>query len=499
MKRFLSIILILICCGNAVAQEFEKTLTLHFRNGSAEYDRNFMANHENEEDFFRQIEILQRIPGVDIISIETEGSASPEGNTSFNKRLAEMRRISFRNEIRRKLDFPEYMITSSSAGNDKEELRKLVLNDTEIFDKARVLQIMEQGGTDLVNKLKAIDGGITYRYMEENIFPELRTCRMKVTLDFSDHISPVELPEDEQIINDLEYYEDGLDFVEFIWPEDVPYLKVERFRGRKYVVELDETPKKYLRKMRHYENRQFKRSSRQGRTPRQRRTDDSDRYQNTPINAQTHPEKYGYSSVEPQKEDRKTAPQAKRKQTSPERGYREDDRNMSIKTNVAGLAIGVANLGLEFDVTDYISLNFPFYYSGWQTYSETFRFKGLVAQPEVRFHIPRTGGLYFGVHAGIAWYNMALGGNYRYQNCGWLKPTVGGGINAGYRIPLGRTTGWGLEIGVGGGAYLAVHDRFYNEHNGPYAVKNSKKLYYGIDNVSLSFTYSFSMRKGGRR
>lgn len=499
MKRLLYIILMLICCGNAVAQEFEKTLTLYFRNGSAEYDRGFMENHENEDDFFRQIEILQQIPGVEIISIETDGSASPEGNASFNRRLAEMRRISFRNEIRRKLDFPEYMITSDSDGNDKEELRRLVLNDTEIFDKARVLQIMEEGGTDIVNKLKAIDGGVTYRHMEKNLFPELRTCRMRVTLDFSDHVSPVELPEDDEIIDGLEYYEDGLDFVEFIWPEDVPFLKVERFRGRKYVVALDEAPKKYQRKMRHYDARRSRWEARNDRREKRRGLPDPDRYENTPINAQTHPEKYGKPTVEPRKTEKKAVPQTTSRSTGSKAGYNEDDRNMSVKTNVAGLALGVANLGLEFDVADNISLNFPFYYSGWQTYSETFRFKGLIAQPEVRFHIPKTGGLYLGVHAGVAWYNMALGGNYRYQNCGWLKPTIGGGLNAGYRIPLGKRTGWGFEIGIGGGAWYAVHDRFYNEHNGPYAVKNAEKVYIGIDNVSLSFTYSFRMGKGGRR
>ncbi|MBQ7812345.1 MAG: DUF3575 domain-containing protein [Bacteroidales bacterium] len=479
-KRFLSIILTLLCCGNAMAQEFDKTLTLYFRNGSAEYDRNFSSNRENEEEFFRWIETMQQIPGVDIIGIETEGSASPEGSATFNKRLAEMRRISFRNEIRRNLDFPEYKIAFSPTGDGMAQLRELILNDTEIFDKARVLQIIGQGGPQMIDRLKAIDGGLTYRYMEEYLFPELRTYRMTVKLDFSDHIAPVELPEDEDVISGLEYYEDGLDFVRFIWPQEVPFLKVERHKGHKYVVALDETPKKYLRKIR-------------------RGASDTDKYQNTPINAQTHPEKYGYASAEPQKTGKKSRPLPEKRQDRPKVTYNEDDRNMSIKTNVAGLALGVANLGFEFDVSDNISLNFPFYYSGWQLYSETFRFKGLVAQPEVRFHIPKTGGLYFGVHAGIAWYNMALGGNWRYQNCGWAKPTVGAGLNAGYRVPLGKRSGWGLEIGIGGGAYYAVHDRFYNEHNGPYAVREARKFYYGIDNVSLSLTYSFSMRKGGRR
>lgn len=471
-KRFLIIFLMLAGCGSAAAQEFEESLTLYFRNGSGEYDRNYRSNGKIADEFFKQIAVLQQLPGVDITGIETIGQTSPEGSDLINRRLAEKRRMSFKNELHRHLDYPDYRIRTESDLDSWDGVAELVRHDPYIIEKDRVLNIISKGGPDMARKLKAIDKGFTYRYIEQVLFPELRTYRMTVTLDFSDYIDKVRLPEDDEIFKGLSPVDDGLEYSQIDQDGSVPFLKVVKHRGKKYVVREEGIPKKYLKEMK-----------------RRARKENKGLTYTKPEKTQK-PEKTREKAVRPEKPEK---PRTRTSMDDP------DARFMSIKTNMAGLALGVANIGLEFDVAENVSLNFPFCYSGWEPYGETFKFKGLIAQPEVRFHIPRTGGLYFGVHAGVAWYNMALGGDYRYQNSGWTKPTVGAGLNLGYRIPLGKKTGWGLEVGVGGGAYYAAHDRFYNEPNGPYADRDVRGFYYGIDNVSVSFTYSFNMRRGGRR
>lgn len=173
---------------------------------------------------------------------------------------------------------------------------------------------------------------------------------------------------------------------------------------------------------------------------------------------------------------------------------------LSLKINAAGWLIGVSNFAVECTIAKNLALNIPVYYRGWNSSMLTFDFKGLVLQPELRFYVPKTRGFYVGAHAGIAWYNCSAGGDYRYQNTGWRRPTYGGGLNIGYRIPLKKDTGWKVEFGLGAGVYDVNYDIFYNEENGPYVAKNQFSLYYGIDQAHISFLYSFDLgRKEGRR
>jgi hypothetical protein len=58
---------------------------------------------------------------------------------------------------------------------------------------------------------------------------------------------------------------------------------------------------------------------------------------------------------------------------------------------------------------------------------------------------------------------------------------------------------WGMEFALGGGVYKAKYDVFFNENNGPYEDTAVEKVFFGLDNVSVAFTYSFNIRKEGRR
>ena len=57
-----------------------------------------------------------------------------------------------------------------------------------------------------------------------------------------------------------------------------------------------------------------------------------------------------------------------------------------------------------------------------------------------------------------------------------------------------------MEFAVGGGVYDSKYDLFYNEANGPYHQKGVRKIWYGVDNASISFTYKFDVKqKGGKK
>lgn len=88
-------------------------------------------------------------------------------------------------------------------------------------------------------------------------------------------------------------------------------------------------------------------------------------------------------------------------------------------------------------------------------------------------------------------YNFARKGwSYRIQDVGGDHPALGGGIGAGWRMPLSRNGRWSAEAQIGAGCYALKYDRFENRPDGP-LVDTRTRTWFGIDNVSVSVVYNF--------
>jgi len=178
-------------------------------------------------------------------------------------------------------------------------------------------------------------------------------------------------------------------------------------------------------------------------------------------------------------------------------------RTLSVKTNALGLGLAIANAAVEIDLCKHWSFNLPVYYSAWDYFSETIKFRTLAVQPEIRYWFSeknmRNDGWYLGAHFGLAYYNIATNGEYRTQDHDGTSPALGGGLAVGYRMPISKNNRWKMEFSIGAGAYKLHHDKFRNYHNG-LLVYTEKKTYIGIDQASVSFSYTFDLkRKGGAR
>ena len=179
-------------------------------------------------------------------------------------------------------------------------------------------------------------------------------------------------------------------------------------------------------------------------------------------------------------------------------------KEMTVKTNAIGWAMGHQNVAVEFDLAPHWAIAVPFYYSGGYNYfAETLKFRGIVLQPEARYYFNAdlaNDGWYVGAHLGIGWYNFALNGDYRIQDHGGRRPAWGGGIGGGYVMQFRKHPAWGVEFSLGAGVYDALYDKFYNEENGPIAESAVRKVFFGIDNAAVSFTYKFGLkRKEGKK
>ena len=175
---------------------------------------------------------------------------------------------------------------------------------------------------------------------------------------------------------------------------------------------------------------------------------------------------------------------------------------LRLKTNAIGWAMGHFNIAAEITLGKHWAFAVPFYLSGGFNYfKETIKFRGIVIQPEIRYYrSSRDGGFYVGAHYGMGWYNYALDGEFRIQDHKGERPSYGGGLAAGYNWQFKKNPRWGMEVALGAGIYDSKYDKFYNEENGPYAETAIRKTWIGIDNASVSFTYTFDFKnKGGRK
>ena len=161
-----------------------------------------------------------------------------------------------------------------------------------------------------------------------------------------------------------------------------------------------------------------------------------------------------------------------------------------LKSDIVGLGLLVLNAAVEWQWNKHWSLQLPVYYSGVDYFQRELKFRVFAIYPGARYHFQRVPGLFAGVHAGVAFYNVALHGDWRYQDHDRESPAIGGGVEAGYRCPISRSGKWGIEVMAGAGIYRLHYDKFHNERNGK-RVKTIKKTYTGIDRLAVSIYRRF--------
>ena len=173
-----------------------------------------------------------------------------------------------------------------------------------------------------------------------------------------------------------------------------------------------------------------------------------------------------------------------------------------VKTNLLAWAFFQANAAAEIELFDHFTLSLPIYYGALNWFTQTIKFHTLEFRPELRWwYKTDCTGPFAAVHGTVGLYNYAFGGELRYQDHNGNTPAWGGGITLGWRLPLkiGSSDNWGLEFALGAAALKLNYDTFYNMKNGNYFQQDLHKVYFGLDNVSVTMTYRFDSKRRFRR
>lgn len=170
-------------------------------------------------------------------------------------------------------------------------------------------------------------------------------------------------------------------------------------------------------------------------------------------------------------------------------------QNIFVKTNLVGWGLIMTNIAAEYQWGDHWSVSLPLYYSAWNYFKSTRKYRTFVVQPEIRYWFNEH--VYAGAHLSLAYYNYAKNGEWRYQDHDGKTPALGGGISGGWRTALSKDRRWWVELTAGVGVYRLHYDIFRNYHNGP-IVDERHRTFFGVDNVALTIAYRFDLKHNRR-
>ena len=126
-------------------------------------------------------------PKIDRLTVLS--TASPEGSTSVNRRVAEGRAQRLATFLQDDLGYPVGEVVTYDGGVDWMTLGDLVVADRKVPSRKDVLQAVDE---EDVEKLKEIDNGKAWDYLMEHQFPLLR--KSIVTLELSPGVSTSPIP-----------------------------------------------------------------------------------------------------------------------------------------------------------------------------------------------------------------------------------------------------------------------------------------------------------------
>lgn len=176
--------LLLLGAFNAAAQESAREFTVDFPVGSSRLDLTWGANGRSIYKLTSFLRSVMDNPKMKINDITVYGTASPEGNADFNRRLAMKRRDALRDVIIERAMVPDSVFTLQDEYIQWGLLRGMIDQcDAPWRDKA-VAAIDEnyvssagfETSAQVIKALKQIDGGRVWKELLAEYFPQMRNA-----------------------------------------------------------------------------------------------------------------------------------------------------------------------------------------------------------------------------------------------------------------------------------------------------------------------------------
>lgn len=153
----------------------------------------------------------------------------------------------------------------------------------------------------------------------------------------------------------------------------------------------------------------------------------------------------------------------------------------SIKTNLLYDVAATPSIGVEFPLGKHFSVGANWMYAWWQNHDKNRHWRIYGGDLNARWYFGRRGGRpmtghHVGVYGQVLVFQIAFGGKgYITGTPGenlWGKPYLGGGVEYGYSMRIGRRLNLDLSLGIG---YMNGEYRVYRPDQGHYLWQSSHK------------------------
>lgn len=182
MKRLIylsNLILAIVVCAASFRSQaaVTDTVTIHFRQSRIYLDPEYKTNSAALDTLASRL----ASPGLRLKRMSVTGGASPEGSVKFNQYLSEQRAAAIFSHVSPSAA-DSVATTFTYLGRDWHGLRRMVEADPSVPSRKDVLRLLDRitAGevTHPLSAIKAIDGGVPYRYMYTRLFPSLRESHL---------------------------------------------------------------------------------------------------------------------------------------------------------------------------------------------------------------------------------------------------------------------------------------------------------------------------------
>lgn len=199
-KKLLTLAFAMLAFCGAHAQDVDRlslkagkvNIPFYFRLDSDVFDPTFRDNTVS----LSRIGALSLDETIRIDSVLMVATASPEGTEEYNANLADRRAHAVTNFFKK--SFPEFTgkIQESIILHKWSEVAEKVQNDIDVPHRDYVLRVLTDGKGDLTlpRRLKAIDGGVAYQYIEDHYLSKMRSAANAVI-----YYQPIEQKQEVQI------------------------------------------------------------------------------------------------------------------------------------------------------------------------------------------------------------------------------------------------------------------------------------------------------------
>ncbi len=421
MKKHLALIALSLVCFLVQAQ-YHKEAVVHFDSGSCDIDTAYLMNGESLRLLEDQLRYLSSDPKYRITQISFDASASPHGDIRVNDSLSLVRLGVLYSYVNKIHPLKDSLEDTKVTSVDWGALKSMV-KTSDIEDKGGMIEIVDNVPEETWKRLNPGDRWLTVIDSRNKHLMDHKGGRPYRQME--EHIYPAL-----QYAKVMIYYT----LKEAELPESQPKLKSEV------------TPEASANR------------------------------------AEPQPER---ASAPESTTESKSKSQSQSKAEQLPRSERPRNPLFAVKTNIVGLAMGVANIGLEYPFLDKYSADISLYYSPY-TLKRDWNFSMFIVQPEFRYWLASPlKGHFAGAHAHFGLFNVATTEWSRYQNS-TEQPLWGFGLTYGYALQLSRALN--LEAYIGAGYASIKYDTFYNIKNGA-IYDHTERGYWGLTRAGISLSY----------